>query len=209
MPTSCNGAATPRATNSPAAGQPSGVSVTLGSRRPAQPPRIGPGVIRARCHATGQDLGEHERGGGLEFGAEQLGGAGRLESQGPPVLATRTYRGEFHLAPRLPAQPSGPRHDPPAGPRELADPPPLADRPPAGRGHGPAPRGFPGSRGTPSPPVPRPRGPSPTARATADPGDNNPRVTPLVPGTARTIRPPRLPAGQERSSAPQGCGLLR
>ena len=57
-------------------------------------------MIRAGFHASGQGLGEHERGGGLEFAAEQAGGAGRLESQGPPVLATGTDLGEFHLAPR-------------------------------------------------------------------------------------------------------------
>ena len=45
-------------------------------------------MIRAGFHTTGQGLGEHERGGGLEFAAEQIGGAGRLEPQGPPVLAT-------------------------------------------------------------------------------------------------------------------------
>ncbi len=32
-------------------------------------------------------MGEHERGGGLEGAGEQIGGAGRLEAQGPPVLA--------------------------------------------------------------------------------------------------------------------------
>jgi hypothetical protein len=44
-------------------------------------------------------------GGGLECAAEQAGGAGHLESQGPPVLATGADLGEFHLAPQLAAQP--------------------------------------------------------------------------------------------------------
>ena len=43
------------------------------------------------------------------------------------------------------------------------------------------PPGFPGSRGRPSPPAPRPRGPSPTARATADPAGRCPGVTPSGP----------------------------
>jgi hypothetical protein len=55
--------------------------------------------------APGQRLGEHKRGGGLESAAKQIGGAGRLKSQGPPVLATRVDLGEFHPAPRLRAQP--------------------------------------------------------------------------------------------------------
>ena len=37
----------------------------------------------------------------LKFAAEQICGAGRLEAQGPPVLAARVDLGEFHLAPRL------------------------------------------------------------------------------------------------------------
>ena len=98
-----------------AEGQPSGVGVTVGARPQAQPFRVGPGFIRAGFHATGQGLGEHERGGGLECAAEQAGGAGRLESQGPPVLAARADLGEFHLALRLAGQPRGGRHDRPAG----------------------------------------------------------------------------------------------
>jgi hypothetical protein len=38
---------------------------------------------------------------------EQAGGAGRLESQRPPVLASGVDLGEFHLAPGLLAQPPG------------------------------------------------------------------------------------------------------
>jgi hypothetical protein len=101
-------------------------------RRPlAQPLRIGSGFVGAGFHATGQGLGEHERGGGLELAAEQIGGTGRLESQGPPVLATRADLGEFHLAPRLLAPPSGGRRALLAGQREPADAPPLAYRLPA------------------------------------------------------------------------------
>ena len=72
-----------------------------GARTSAQPLRVGPGFIRAGMHATGQGLGEHERGGSLEYAAEQIGGAGYLEAQGPPVLATQVDLGEFHLAPGL------------------------------------------------------------------------------------------------------------
>ena len=79
----------------------SGTDVTLGARLLAEPLRIRPGFIRARFHTTGQGLGEHERGGRIEFAAELIGGAGGLESQGPPVLAARVDLGEFHLAPRL------------------------------------------------------------------------------------------------------------
>ena len=81
----------------------------------AQPLRVGSGFIRAGFHTTGQGLGEHERGGGLEFAAEQVGGAGRLESEGPPVLATRADLGELHLALRLLARPRGARRGLPAG----------------------------------------------------------------------------------------------
>jgi hypothetical protein len=83
--------------------------VILAARPLAQPLRVGPGFIRAGFHATGQGLGEHQRGGGLQSAAEQVGGAGRLESQGPPVLAIRADLGEFHLALRLLAQPRGAR----------------------------------------------------------------------------------------------------
>src|SRR5580704_14174692 len=114
-----------------AGGQPSGV--TVGARRLAKPVRVGPGFIRAGFHAAGQRLGEHERCGGLEFAAEQIGGAGRLESQGPPVPAARADLGEFHRAPWFAAQLRGAGHDRPAGQREPADPPPLAYRPPAGQ----------------------------------------------------------------------------
>jgi hypothetical protein len=95
--------------------QPSGRGVPVGARPLAQPLRVGPGFIRAEFRTTGQRLGEHERGGGLECAAQQIGGTGRLEPQGPPVLATRADLGEFHLAPRLLARPRGARHDLPAG----------------------------------------------------------------------------------------------
>jgi hypothetical protein len=72
-------------------------------------------LIGAGLHTSGQGMGEHVRGGGLEFAAEQIGGAGRLEPQRLPVLATGADPGEFHLAPRL-AQPRGGRHDLPVGP---------------------------------------------------------------------------------------------
>ena len=69
--------------------------------------------------------------------------------------------------------------------------------------------GSPGCRGISSPPVPRRRGPLPTARATAVPAGRCHRVTPSGPGTAQTIGPPRPLARPGKSSAPPGCGLLR
>ena len=54
--------------------------------------RVGRGFIRAGFRTTGQGLGEHERGGGLDCAAQQAGGAGRLEAQCPPVLAARVDR---------------------------------------------------------------------------------------------------------------------
>jgi hypothetical protein len=71
-------------------------------------------LIRAGLRPAGQGLVEHERGGGLEFAAQQMGGAGRLEAQRPPVLATGADLGEFHFAPRLLAQPRGARYHLPA-----------------------------------------------------------------------------------------------
>ncbi len=112
-------------------GQPLGV--TLGARPRAQPLRVGSGFIQAGFHTTGHGLGEHERGGGLECAVEQISGAGRLEPQRPPVLATCADLGEFHLAPRLLAQPRDGRRDRRASQREPADPPPLAYRPPPDR----------------------------------------------------------------------------
>jgi hypothetical protein len=35
-----------------------------------QPLRIGPGVVRTKCHPTGQGMSEHPRGGGLELAAQ-------------------------------------------------------------------------------------------------------------------------------------------
>jgi hypothetical protein len=95
--------------------QSSGADVSAGAGLLGQPVRIGSGFIRARFHAIGQGLVEYERGAGLEFAAEQAGGAGCLESQGPPVLATGADLGEFHLAPWLLAQPLGGCRDLSAG----------------------------------------------------------------------------------------------
>ena len=72
-------------------------------------------MIGAGLHAAGQGLGEHVRGGGLELAAEQADGAGRLECQGPPVLAAGADLGEFYLAPGLVAPLLGTRHDLPVG----------------------------------------------------------------------------------------------
>jgi integrase len=96
-------------------GPSSGVGVTLGARPLGQPLRIGPGVIRAGFHTSGQGLGEHERGCSLQCTAEQIGRTGRLESEGPPVLATCADLGQFHFAPRLLAQTRGARPDLSAG----------------------------------------------------------------------------------------------
>ena len=182
----------------------SGADVAPGVWPLAQPLRVGPRFIRAKLYTSGQGVSEHERGGGLEFAAEQIGGAGRLEAQGPPVLATGADLGEFCLASRLLAQPWGARLTLSAGQGEPADAPPLAYRPPAAgwrcrggagyrerttsartpsaRGRVPPPPGSPGCRGTPSPPMPRPRGPLPTARATADLAGRCPGVIPSGPG---------------------------
>jgi len=78
--------------------------IHLGARPLAEQLHVGPGFIQAGFHAAGQRLGEHERCGGLQCAVEHVGGAGRLESQGPPVLAAGADLGEFHLAPRLRAQ---------------------------------------------------------------------------------------------------------
>ena len=43
--------------------------------------------------------------------AKQIGGAGRLETQGPPVLATYADLGELHLAARLLTLATMLRHD--------------------------------------------------------------------------------------------------
>jgi hypothetical protein len=52
----------------------SGAGVAVGAGPLGQPLRIGPGLIGAGLHTSGQGLGEHERGGGLEFAAEQSAG---------------------------------------------------------------------------------------------------------------------------------------
>jgi hypothetical protein len=62
-------------------------------------------LIRPGLHTAGHRMGEYERGGDLEFAAQQAGGAGRLEAQRPPVLAAGEDLGEFHLAPGLLARP--------------------------------------------------------------------------------------------------------
>jgi Big-like domain-containing protein len=53
----------------------------IGQLAKRQPLRIGPGVIHTKFHAGGHSLAEHALRGGLEFTAEQAGGAGGLESQ--------------------------------------------------------------------------------------------------------------------------------
>jgi hypothetical protein len=58
-------------------------------------------LIRVGLHAAGQGLSDHKRCGGLEFAAQQVGGAGRLEAEGPPVLTIHADLGEFHPAFRL------------------------------------------------------------------------------------------------------------
>jgi hypothetical protein len=107
--------------------------IPVGARLLAQPLRVGPGFIWAGLHTSGQGLGEHERGGGLQGTAEQIGRAGRLKTQRPPVLPTGVDLGQFHLAPRLLAQARAARRDLPAGQWEPADAPPSAYRPPAGQ----------------------------------------------------------------------------
>ena len=78
-------------------------------------------------------LREHARRGGLQQVAERVLRAGRLESQGPPVLAVHADLGEFHRAPGLLARPRAVARDWPAGQGEPADPPFLAYRFPAGQ----------------------------------------------------------------------------
>jgi len=107
--------------------------MTFGARLWGQPFRVGPGLVQAGFHTSGQGVGEHERGGGLEFATEQIGRAGRLEAQGPPVLAAGADLAEFHRAPGLAGQPRAARRGRSAGQREPADAPRLADRLPAGR----------------------------------------------------------------------------
>ncbi len=152
----------------PAERRSSRARVTAGARPLAQPFHIGPGFIRAGFHTTGQGMSEHQRGGGLKCAAEQMRWPGRLEPQHPPVLAPRVDLGEFHLTPRLGAQPPGRATTGSRWPAGAGEAPPLAHRPPAGRvapvwaerakgkGHScqtswrprapPAPGGFPGSR---------------------------------------------------------------
>src|SRR5262249_41882264 len=111
------------------------------SRLPAQPRRIGPGVTHTQFQPTRRGQGEHERGGSLEFAAQHIRRAGRLEPQGPPGLASRVDIGKLHrtLWPRArspatpPPRPPAPGPGRPPGNRNPADPAPLAPRPPARR----------------------------------------------------------------------------
>ena len=107
--TACTSSSTPPGTEESA-----GHSAIVTAPPSAQPLRVGPGFIRAGFHATGQGLGEHQRRGGLEFAAEQAGGASCLEPQRPPVLVTDVDFGEFHLALGFLAPPRAARHDLPA-----------------------------------------------------------------------------------------------
>jgi len=77
--------------------------------QPGQVPRHRAGAGRTRA----------PRWPGVRCGADR--GGGRLEAQGPPVLAARGDLGEFHPATQLASQPSGARRDPPAGQRETGD----------------------------------------------------------------------------------------
>ena len=104
----------------------------MGSR--AKPFRIRRGVFHTQFRAIRQGLGKHERGGGLEPGAEQIARAGRFETKGPPVLVVRAELGELHRAPGLVGQLTGARRDSRAGQRVPVDSPLLAYRPPAVRG---------------------------------------------------------------------------
>src|SRR6185437_12782501 len=81
----------------------------------------------------GNGPSEHERCGGMQRAVKRILGAGRLESQGPPVLARDEDLGEFHRAPGLLAQSCGLGRDRPARQGEPADPPSLAYRSPAGQ----------------------------------------------------------------------------
>src|SRR5215470_6891088 len=101
-----------------------------GTRRPAQPLRVGLGVIYAQFDPIRQGVGKHERGGGIEFAAQQACGTGRLKTQGPPGLPTHVGLGEFHRTPWFPA---GPRNARRAGLWKPADPAPLAYPPPASK----------------------------------------------------------------------------
>src|SRR5207237_3880456 len=89
------------------AGPASGADVTPGTRPPAQPVHIGPGFIQAGFRAARHGLREHARRGGLQHVDERILRAGRLESQGPPVLARAEYLGEFYRAPGLLVQSRG------------------------------------------------------------------------------------------------------
>jgi len=75
---------------------------------PAIPHRIWIHLGRAPHHRA--EPGRTRTRGGVEFAAQQAGGAGRLEPQGPPVLATGVDLGQFHRAPRPPGPP--PRRSP-------------------------------------------------------------------------------------------------
>jgi hypothetical protein len=52
-----------------------------------------------RVPGNGQRLGGNERGGSLEFAAQEISGTARLQPQRPPALATRANPGQLYLAP--------------------------------------------------------------------------------------------------------------
>jgi hypothetical protein len=90
-------------------------------------------MAHAKFHISGQGLGEHQRGGALQRAAKQVGGTGRLKSQGPPGLTSRADLGKFHRARRLGGPTRDARHDPPAGEPESADTSSLVHHGPGGR----------------------------------------------------------------------------
>jgi hypothetical protein len=71
----------------------------------AEPFCIRLGAVRVWFHAIGQGLGQHERGSGLQFAAEQACRTGGLEPQGPPGLAMSMEFGELDRAAGLCARP--------------------------------------------------------------------------------------------------------
>jgi len=97
---------------------------------PAQPLGVGAGVVRAERQAARQRLGKDPGRSCFKLTAEQVVGAGGLESQRPPRAAWSVDLGQFHADPRL-------RHGairaPVGGQRKPAEPPLLVHRRPAGR----------------------------------------------------------------------------
>ena len=90
-------------------------------------------MAHVKFHISRQGPGEYQRGGALQRAAEQVGGTGRLKSQGPPGLTARADLGKLHRARRLRGPTRDARHDPPAGQPELADTPSLVYHAPGGR----------------------------------------------------------------------------